>query len=223
VTEKPTVSDLFDRSEDHEYFRGIETYFIALRGSPLLFSPSDWRTCQRWHRDGVPLALVRRVMDEFFARREEKGYTGKVRQLRQVSPAVEREWERIRTLTAPGERDEAPAFDGAARLERLAAALPDGLPGADDWRARITTLDGDPEWIEERLAAFDDELLTVAATALPAPARVEIEEAVEQTLARLGDMTGEQRQRSRRELTRRLERRKLGLPVLSLFSPEAEG
>lgn len=217
------ADDLFDRSEDHAYFRAIETTFIALRGSPLLFSPSDWRTCRRWHRDGVPLSLVRRVMDAWFARREEKGYTGKVRNLRQVSPAVEREWERIQALTAPGARDEAPAFDAAARLERLAAALPETVPDVASRRQQVMGLGGNPEEIEDALARLDDELLAAAAASLPEVLRTEIETEVDETLSRLGDLSGEQRERSHRELTRRLERRKLGLPVLSLFSPEAEG
>ena len=58
---------------------------------------------------------------------------------------------------------------------------------------------------------------------LDGPARSEIEAAVEKTLASLGGrLPAAELESSRDRLARQTLRRRLSLPVLSLFSPEAE-
>ncbi|HBL31598.1 MAG TPA: hypothetical protein DD490_32655, partial [Acidobacteria bacterium] len=109
-----------ESSEDHAYFQAIEEVFVRLRGAPLLLSPADWQVARRWHRDGVPLDLVRRVLEEIFAKRKERGAKGKISSLRYCASAIEAAWADLRELTAPGERLEAPVFDPAARLQALA-------------------------------------------------------------------------------------------------------
>ncbi len=208
---------------DHAYFQAIEEIFVELRGAPLLLSPADWQVARRWHQDGVPLDLVRRTLVEVFAKRKERGAKGKISSLRYCAPAVEAAWTDLKELTAPGQRAVASAFEVAPRLAALAAALPRALAGREALAARLTLLGGDPQDVEERLAALDREMLDAEASGLDAEERAEIAAAVEKTLALLsGQVPAEEIEASRERLFRQTLRRRLGLPVLSLFSPEAE-
>lgn len=210
--------------QDHAYFDAIEEMFIALRGSPLLLSPADWHVARRWHREGIPLDLVKRALEEVFAKRLERGAKGKISSLRYCAPAVEAAWEELRDLTAPGLRATAQAFEVAPRLTSLAAALPSSLPGRDAFAGRVAALGGEPQEVEERLAALDSEMLDSAYQGLDEEGRAEIEAAVGRTLDALrGRLPAEELERSRERLLRQALRKRLGLPVLSLFSPEAGG
>jgi len=205
---------------DHAYFQAVEGIFVELRGSPLLLSPADWQVARRWHQEGVPLALVRSTLEEVFARRKERGAKGKISSLRYCAPAVEAAWADLRELTAPGRRVAAPDFAVAPRLAALAAALPRDF---SDLAERISVLPGEPQEVEERLSVLDREMVDRAGEGLSAGARSEIEAAVEKTLASLkGRLPAGELESSRDRLVRQTLRRKLGLPVLSLFSPEAE-
>lgn len=208
----------FEASEDQKYFHAIEDLFIRLRGAPLLLSPEDWQVAKRWRQEGIPLTLVEKTLEEVFEKRRERKAKGPVQSLRYVKRPVEDAWEEIRELTAPGATEEAPAFDLPSRLEALAGALPDDLPDRTDWAERIAGLEGPVQEVEERLAALDRELLAEARQTLPAADRDEIAAEVEESLSALAPrLTPEQTERSRRELTRRLERARLGLPILTLF------
>lgn len=210
--------------EDHAYFQAVEEIFVRLRGAPLLLSPADWQVARRWHREGVPLDLVRRALEEVFEKRKERGAKGKISSLRYCAPAVEAAWADTRELIAPGERLEAPPFDPSARLRNLAAALPADLPGRDEFQARMVSLSGDPQVIEEQLAALDRELLKATETSLDGAGRAEVDAAVEKTLATLrGRLPAGELESSRERLTWQVLRQRLALPVLSLFSPEADG
>jgi hypothetical protein len=204
---------------DHAYFQAVEEIFVELRGAPLLLSPTDWQVARRWHQEGVPLDLVRSTLEEVFAKRKERGAKGRISSLRYCAPAVEAAWTDLRELTAPARRAEAPAFEVAPRLAALAASL-----SGQALAARITSLSGDPQEVEEHLAALDREMLDQAWEGLDSEARSEVETAVEKTLAALaGRLPAGELASSRERLVRQTLRRKLGLPVLSLFSPEAQG
>lgn len=208
----------FEASEDQKYFHAIEDLFIRLRGAPLLLSPEDWQVAKRWREEGIPLTLVEKTLEEVFEKRRERQAKGRVQSLRYVKRPVEDAWEEIQELTAPGATEEAPAFDLQGRLEALAGALPDDLPDRSAWAERITSLEGSVQEVEERLAELDRELLAEARQTLPAPDREDVAAEVEDSLSSLAPrLTPEQTERSRRELTRRLERARLGLPVLTLF------
>ncbi|HYU32120.1 MAG TPA: hypothetical protein VEW48_08145 [Thermoanaerobaculia bacterium] len=209
--------------EDHEYFRAIEEIFLELRGSPLTLPPADWHVARRWHRAGIPVDVVRRALAEVFAKRKERGAKGKISRLSYCAPAVEAAWEELRELTAPGERLPAPAFDPFLRLQALAAALPPDLAGRDGLSVRILSLAGDPQEIEAGLAVLDREMLAAAAGSLEGSLRGEVEAAVEKTVSGLrGRLPADELERSRERLTWQVLRQRLALPVLSLFSPEAE-
>jgi hypothetical protein len=203
----------------HSYFQAIEEIFVELRGAPLLLSPTDWQVARRWQREGIPLDLVRSTLEEVFAKRKERGAKGKISSLRYCAPAVEAAWADLRELTAPARRAEAPAFEVAPRLASLAASL----PGREALSGRVAQLSGDPQEVEERLAALDREMLDQAWDGLDGETRSEVEAAVEKTLASLaGRLPALELASSRERLVRQTLRRKLGLPVLSLFSPEAQ-
>lgn len=211
-------------ADDHAYFEAVEEIFVRLRGAPLLLSPADWQVARRWHRDGVPLDLIRRTLEEVFEKRKERGSRGKISSLRYCAPAVDAAWAELREMTAPGERAEAPSLDLAVRLENLAASLPDTLADRDVFRERLRALGGDPRTIEERLAMLDREMLDSAHRSLDGDGRTEVDAAVEKTLGALtGRLPADEIERSRERLRTQVLRRRLGLPVLSLFSPEAAG
>lgn len=211
-------------AEDHAYFRAVEDVFIGLRGAPLLLSPADWQVAQRWHRMGVPLALIETTLTEVFTKRGERGARGRIQSLRYCAPAVEAAWEEIQELQAPGEREaEAPALDVPARLAALAAALPPKLPGRDELAAAIGALDGPPERVEQALTRLDERTLDAAERRLRAPGREELERQAEASLAGVaGRLPAAEVEAARARLVRRLLRKRLELPVLSLFGPEAE-
>jgi hypothetical protein len=203
----------------HSYFQAIEEIFVELRGAPLLLSPADWQVARRWQREGIPLDLVRSTLEEVFAKRKERGAKGKISSLRYCASAVEAAWADLRELTAPARRAEAPAFEVAPRLASLAASL----PAREALSARVAGLSGDPQEVEEHLAALDRQMLDQAWDGLDGETRSEVEAAVEKTLASLaGRLPALELASSRERLVRQTLRRKLGLPVLSLFSPEAQ-
>jgi hypothetical protein len=212
-----------EEDSDHAYFQAIEEIFVELRGAPLLLSPTDWQVARRWHQEGVPLDLVRQALAEVFARRKERKAKGKISSLRYCAPAVEAAWADLRELTAPAHRVEAPAFEVASRLAALAAALPAALTGREILAARLSALTGDPHEVEAQLSGLDREMLDRAWEGLDIASRAEVDVTVEKTLASLGGrLPAADLESSRERLARQTLRRKLGLPVLSLFSPEAE-
>ena len=211
----------------HAYFLAIEDIFLRLRNTATLLPPADYQVALRWHEAGIPLDLIERVLEDSFAkwkeRGKERGARGKLSSLRYCAPAVEAAWAELRELTAPGERAEAPPLHIPARLRALAAALPESLPGRAEIVSRITMLAGDPPTVEEGLADLDTEMLARAGATLDDAGGAEIEAAVEKTLAGLrARLPTEELERSRERLRLQILRQRLGLPVLSLFSPEAE-
>jgi hypothetical protein len=201
---------------DHAWFQAVEEIFVRLRGAPLLLSPADWQVARRWHQEGVPLDLIRQALEEVFAKRKERGTKGKINSLRYCAPAVEAAWADLRELTAPGERDVAPALDIPSRLKNLAALVPPEIA------PRVAGLHGDAPSVESALSALDREMLAAAGSSLEEGMRREVDAAVEKTLTALrGRLPAEELERSRERLTHQVLRQRLGLPVLSLFSPEA--
>lgn len=212
---------------DFLYFQAIETTFLLLRGAPLLLSPSDYQVARRWHREGVPLDLVLKKLEEFFERHGEREDPKKVWSLRQCRPQVEAAWKNLRELTAPGERAAvAPPLELEPRLAALARSLPEGLPGRDELARRIEALaaSGDPRAAEEGLGGLEEEAVDAHLGALGPAERTALEDEVEASLEALADrVPREQAARAKERLLRQRVRRNAGLPTLSLFAPEAEG
>ena len=211
-----------DGLEDHAYFLAIEDHFVRLRGAPLLLSPADWQVARRWHRQGIPLELVRRALEEVFARRRERGAKGRISSLRYCAPAVEAAWTEHSELAAPGARVEAEAFDAASRLAALAAALPAGAGGLRAELAALADSGLDAQAIEERLAEVDRRTLDGALAALGAEERAALDATLDKAIGAVaGRLAAAEIERARERLARQVLRERLGLPMLSLFSPDA--
>lgn len=210
--------------EDVEaYFRAVEETFIRLRGAPLLLSPADWKTAERWYEEGIPLELVERVLEELFERLRERDPERRIHSLRYCSRAVEAAWREVSDLTATAGRLEAEPLDVESRLRALAAALPDDRPEVAGFGPRITTLEGDAETVERQLEDLDRELVDLVARNLGEEERQRLERRVDAAFERIGQrVEGHERESLRRRLWRESVRRRAELPTLSLFSPQAE-
>ncbi len=214
-----------DQSPESRYHRAIEDVFIDLRGSPLQFAPKDYHIAREWYEEGIPLDMVERTVREVFARREarkDEEKDKKVWSLAYCQRAVKAAWRRQQELQAPAAGGGEEELDLAVRLRRLAAALPAGLTDRDAVVERIRALEGDAETIEGRLTELDREVVAAATAGLSPP---EVE-AVEQELAAsrdalAGRLPAEELERAGDRLREEILRRRLGLPVLSLFAPEA--
>lgn len=209
--------------EAQAYFEAIERVFVRLRGAPLLLSPTDWQVAKGWFEARIPLGLVQESIELVFARREERGAQGRIQSLRYCEEEVRRAWDEARKLEAGGFRKTAVVMDVNARLSALAGALPAGLPDGDRWRSRIMQLSGSADEVELGLAEMDSDLLEAAERALDSSDRDRLASRAERALASLRDRVPETEIESARDRVRRGVLRELAhLPLLSLFSPEAQ-
>lgn len=203
----------------HAYFRAIETIFIELRGAPLMLAPTDYHVAKGWLEAGIPLALVERVLRDYFYRRREQGKTDSIRGLRRLRKPVEAAWRRQRELEAAGVKIEVEPLDVASRLAALAQALPVDLGARAGWAGRLQALTGEPAAVETRLAELDRELLAELETSLDAGAREELDRRLETALATLAHhLPADELGRTRARLREEMVRERAGLPVLSLFT-----
>jgi len=226
-TENPDPGLPFSRSAAHEYFQALETAFIALRGAPLLLAPDDWQVARDWHRQGIPLRLVKQTLAEIFERRRAKDAKDGRRSLvtlRYCRRAVERAWRRRRELLAPASSGGgAPALDLESRLSALAAALPEGLPQRRHRQQEIRNLAGDAEAIEQALEELDAGIVAEALAKLGPELRQELDARLQKAIQPLAPrLPATELERVRGLLREQILRQLMGLPVLSLFSPQAE-
>ncbi len=217
------MSSIDSPSDDQVFFQAIEETFIRLRGAPLLLSPADWQLAREWRRLGIPLELVLTTLEEVFQRHAARGRPGKIRGLRYCAEAVERAWAERRELAATDERRAADELDVEGRLRALSQALPADLPERASLADRLRALSGSAEAVEQQLVSLDRRLLETAAARLEPSASAEVDREVEQALARFAQRLSQaERQRLGERLWREAIRRRLGLPMLSLFAPEAD-
>jgi hypothetical protein len=205
------------------YFRAVEEAFVRLRGAPLLLSPADFRVAAGWHRDGVPLPLVLASLEEVFARRRERGAKGRINSLSYCAPAVDAAWQELRELQGPTHGESPPEVPVAERLAALAEALPETLDDRPTWVTRLTAVGrasaaGSGEVVEERLRELDLELLAAAEASLDTQGREEVEAEVAAIIDGLRDRFADAELAALHgQLFRQRLRRRLGLPVLTLF------
>lgn len=212
----------FPSSEEKRYFEALEDLYFDLVEASNLLSADDYQIARGWYRKGIPLEHVRSCMERVLAKRRESGRDDPLG-LRYHKRAVESAWKEIEAMRAAGEREEAPGLDVPARLRALAAALPEGLPEREAFAERVAALSGDTEHVEAALAQLDHEVLARAEEGLGDAERAEVDREVEDTVSSLfGRLFAGDVDKARGRLRRQALRRQLGLPVLSLFSPEAE-
>lgn len=212
------MSSTDSSAETHAYFQAIETCFIRLRGAPLLLSPADWQIAQEWHRQGIPLELVLETLEEVFASRRARGSKGRVQGLRYCASAVEKAWDEQRELRGTASRRKMPELDRAGRLEELSSGAGDFALVPPEIAERIAGLEGRAEEIEARLAELDREMLESAAQGLAPSVLEEIRESAAQSVSGLRSrLDAAQVTETEERLVREGIRRRLDLPVLSLF------
>ncbi len=210
-----------ESSPEHLYFLAIEKAFIAERGSPLYLSPKDWLVAERWHEMGIPLEWVERTLRDIFETRRAKGTAKKIVSLGYCRRSVEAAWKKQQKMRAP-EVATVPEIDVAARLAALAAALPPAMPDREAWGRRLGELEGGAEAVEERLKDVDRQVMEAAAAGLDKSERRRIEEDLARAVANLARRLPARELRGvEKQLREQLLRDYLGLPVLSLFAPEA--
>ena len=210
-------------AEALRYFQSLEEAFIRLRGAPLLLSPKDWQVAQRWRAAAIPLDFAIAAMTELFARRRERGAEGRVSSLAYCARAVESAWRQVEELAGPTRRTDARGLDSAARLEALARALPPDLPNREWVAQAVLGLRGDAAEIEAGLIALDDAMLAAAAARLDDEEKASLESWVERRLDAMRDRLDEAELTSGAHRLRSRElRRRAALPLLSLFSKDAE-
>jgi len=208
----------------HRYFQVLEEEFLRLRGVAGLLSASDWQLAAGWREAGVPLDLVLATVRDVWQRRVARGGNRRpISSLRYFAPAVEAAWEELRALLGPGHDAAAPAVISVPeRLERLAARLPATLANRESWRGRLRAVQGDAHAAEAQLASLDREALEELRQALSEPERADIDAAAASRLAALrGRLRADQAAESQRRLAAQILRSRAGLPVFSLFAPEA--
>lgn len=209
-----------ESSEAQEYFLEVERIFNGLREVGQILSAHDRAFAVRWFELGVPLEVVRRGLDEVFAKRKTLRAKKQLSSLRYCAPAVERLWEQTQRLMAAGITVAPAVLEVAPRLEALAAALPAELPRLESWRGRILGLEGPTESVEQALAEIDRELAaSLLAQAEPAEIEARIATALRNLASRLSP--GELAE-ARERMATQIVRQRWKLPVLSLFAPEAE-
>ena len=217
----------FEESADQAYFRSIEEIFARHRGVPLLLSPADWKVAQGWFEAQVPFDLIDRVFAEVLGRRQERGAKGRVSSLRYFAPAVEAAWQEIRDLVAIGETLPAPDLDVPARLAALGLTLDRaGSSVGREVAERVRALSSPAayaETVERQLAALDAEMLDRTDRTLPAEDLAAVAAEVTKSVQKLsGRLPAAEIESARDRLRRQAVRRRAGLPLLSLFSPDAE-
>ena len=209
--------------EDLAYFQAIEETFVRLRGAPLLLSPKDFLVAERWHREGVPLELVRQTLEDLFAERRERGLERKISSLRYCAPRIDKAWKAAQEMSGVAERSAPPIFDVPARLAALARALPLEVPAASEIAPRVVTLGGGTEEVERALAVLDGELIEAALAGLSNELAARVQATVAKSTEKLAKrLDAQDIEAARDRLRRQAVRRELKLPLLSLFSPEAE-
>jgi hypothetical protein len=208
--------------EDQAYFRALEELFLRLRGHATLLSAADWHVAREWRHAGIPLELVAEVMQRLFERQRERAPKRGISSLRYFRAAVASAWDETLALRAGGFRDAVPERPVAERLESLAAALPGTLPAREALAAEIRALRGAVSTVEPKLAQIDAALIARLEAGLDARARAEVAAAAQRALAPLRRRLSESAARAAEERLRvQALRRHFGLPLLSLFAPEA--
>ncbi len=214
--------------EEIQYSLAVERAFQELGGPAVPVAPQDAAAVKSWYEAGVDFETICRCFREKASSSGLRDASGRpIRTLRYFQDVVMDTHRQILAIRGPWANPRAPTIavptiDVTARLAALSAALPPELPDRETWSRRVVELEGNAEEVEERLEAVDRQVLDAADAMLDAQDRRELEKKLSKAVAHLGQrLSAQQLRRTEEQLRERLMRKKLSLPVLSLFSPEA--
>ena len=226
------------------YFTEIEEHFQRRRGSILLLSTLDWALIETWREAGVPLAAVRRGIDDAFDKYEARKAhrtARRVNGLAWCAQAVMVATEDMReaavgTNSASGDGTPANGFEEdriAAHLSRCAMELREAslvtFPVASGVAAEIAarleamaqeTGSAPPklETLDRALTGLEEKLFAALLTALPEEQIAPIREQAARELAPYrGRMAATQIRQVEHQFLQKRLLEQLGLPRLSLF------
>lgn len=215
-----------DSSDD--YYLEIESRFAQLRKTHFVFSARDWGLMKGWREEGVPLAIVLEAIDQCFTRREERKKRGTISSLAYCRHAVEELWEERKQLYVGGEgatEEQAPPAELLRALaDELRRSAIEARPELGD---RITACAAEIEGlaegrtvsdIENELMEIEQRLLEDLTARLDQAERDAIAGEVSEALATVKGGDAAVLEKSRSAVTKRLLRRRLAIPRLSLFS-----
>ncbi len=125
--------------EERTFFKEVEAHFIRLRGRPLLLSPRELARVAGWQREGIPLPMVLRGIDRYFAKRfanQDRESREKAVSLAWCEKQVRQTFEESRHL-AVGNGEQAPAEESQLQLalaslhQQLKQSVPAGAKPSD--------------------------------------------------------------------------------------------
>ncbi|MGA7617009.1 MAG: hypothetical protein WBX15_17700 [Thermoanaerobaculia bacterium] len=214
-------------ADEGEYFLDIESHFAERRGTPFIFSAKDWALMKSWKAEGVPVAIVLEAIDHCFEKRREGGRRRTVSSLSYCRHAVHELWDQRKELyvgdspSIPEEDPSIPLGRLAERVAERAGAFEEGpirdhLNRAADEIRTLAKGKSVPQ-IEEALLRIEDELITRIGAQLPPDLLSRIDAQIESDLARYSSIDPVVLQRTRAANFKRLVRRELELPTLSIF------
>jgi biotin-(acetyl-CoA carboxylase) ligase len=225
------------RADQDSYYARVESHFVARRGSPLFISPSEWQWVMRWEQLGIPLEIVQAGIDRVF---ERPRTSLKPRRLSYCRQAVEAAFRRHKEASV-GARGPDAEDDRAGVRPHLLALSARLRELGEEWRAKRE------EWsralrevaelldsaarraeegsaqallaIESDLESADLRLLTGAESAVSDEAREGLRREAEASLEPYRHRMPEKVYRAALESSyRKRLRRKVGLPLLSLYA-----
>jgi hypothetical protein len=227
------------QEDDEGYYAAVERHFVALRGSPLFVSPSEWQLIDRWRQQQIPLRVVKQGLDRVFERSRPNR---PIRRLSYCRQTVEAHYRRFREAVAGSpsvdERNGTDPTDVQAYFSRLKGELARAAEKVDAARQPLVNAIDDAvrrlealasehsrpangmglDEIERELDAVEESLLETAESVLPPEDRQRCSDEAERSLrdyrARMPSDVFESA--SRAAYLKRV-RSIFGLPPLSLF------
>lgn len=164
-----------DESGYQAYFRKVELAWSLARGCQIIVSPLEFEEIERWHDDGVPLAVVLRGI-ELFIEKKAKAKKGKGFLLKDASNTVQKCWKEYVDIHT-GESEEGDLLENkrkdlVRRLQKAAEAWPNESTYITDLIARLKKLPIQEivgfDAIDAALTELDSELVAhFAATLAP--------------------------------------------------------
>ncbi|HEY7699662.1 MAG TPA: biotin--[acetyl-CoA-carboxylase] ligase [Vicinamibacteria bacterium] len=221
-----------ERESDEDFYREVESYFVARRGSPLFITPSEWDLVWRWEQLGIPLAVVKEGIDRVFDRPKTLLKPRRLGYCRQTVEAAFRRFRdsglgaRAGATTEEGSGAAAHLNEIASRLRTLAAEwsnqggeLALSLErAADAVRSLSERAPEAPVEVERELEALDGNLVAASEAVLGEAAREELRREAASSLESYRERMPEKIYRAALESAyRRRLRKKLGLPTVSLY------